>query len=87
MLVFIDWRTTYLIYGVIAILITVWNFFVIPSLKHSLKIYPGSLNILDISASKRIIMASTILGFTTAPFWTVSTSYVQHRHDRLSIAF
>ena len=26
MLVFIDWRTTYLIYGVIAILITVWNF-------------------------------------------------------------
>ena len=86
MLVFIDWRTTYLIYGVIAILITVWNFFVIPSLKHSLKIYPGSLNILDISASKRIIMASTILGFSTAPFWTFSKSYVQQTDHYSPIA-
>lgn len=78
MLVFIDWRSVYLIYGIIAILITVWNFFIIPSLKHNININPGSLNILDISASKRIIFASTILGISTAPYWTFSKSYVQN---------
>lgn len=86
MLVFIDWRSVYLIYGIIAILITVWNFFIIPSLKHNLKINPGSLNILDISASKRIIFASTILGISTAPYWTFSKSYVQNTDHYSPIA-
>lgn len=86
MLVFIDWRSVYLIYGIIAILITVWNFFIIPSLKHNININPGSLNILDISASKRIIFASTILGISTAPYWTFSKSYVQNTDHYSPIA-
>ena len=86
MLVFIDCRSVYLIYGIIAILITVWNFFIIPSLKHNININPGSLNILDISASKRIIFASTILGISTAPYWTFSKSYVQNTDHYSPIA-
>lgn len=86
MLVFIDWRLVYLIYGIIAILITIWNFFIIPSLKHNININPGSLNILDISASKRIIFASTILGISTAPYWTFSKSYVQNTDHYSPIA-
>lgn len=86
MLVFIDWRSVYLIYGIIDILITVWNFFIIPSLKHNININPGSLNILDISASKRIIFASTILGISTAPYWTFSKSYVQNTDHYSPIA-
>ncbi|SUM81904.1 MFS transporter [Staphylococcus saprophyticus] len=77
MLVFLDWRHTYLIYALIALVVLFWNYIVIPKLQKDIKIHTGSLNIRDISASTRIVTASTLLGISTAPFWTFSKSFVQ----------
>ncbi|MGW7890099.1 MFS transporter [Staphylococcus xylosus] len=77
MFIFLDWRDTYLIYAFISLMVLAWNYIIIPSLQQNIKIDTGSLNIRDISASKRIVMASTILGVSTAPFWTFSKSFVQ----------
>lgn len=77
MIVFLDWRATYLIYGIIAIAVLLWNFKNIPSLQHNLNISTGSFNIRDITYSKRIIIASLLLGFATAPFWTFSKSFIE----------
>lgn len=77
MLPFLNWRMTYLIYSVIAIIVIIWNYYAIPSLNKELKIETGSFNIRDVSTSKKIIVASTILGFSTAPFWTFSKSFVE----------
>lgn len=68
MLVFLDWRDTYLIYVLIALVVLFWNYIVIPKLQKDIKIHTGSLNIRDISASTRIVTASTLLGISTAPF-------------------
>ena len=68
MLVFLDWRDTYLIYALIALVVLFWNYIVIPKLQKDIKIHTGSLNIRDISASTRIVTASTLLGISTAPF-------------------
>lgn len=77
MIVFLDWRTTYFIYAVIALIVIIWNFYAIPSLEKNLKIETGSLNIRDIGFSKKIIISSTILGFSTDPFWTFSKSFIE----------
>ncbi|UXU51107.1 MFS transporter [Staphylococcus arlettae] len=77
MVVFLDWRATYFIYGVIAVVVLLWNFKNIPPLQHSLNISTGSFNIRDITYSKRIILASLLLGFATAPFWTFSKSFIE----------
>lgn len=77
MVVFLDWRATYFIYGVIAVVVLLWNFKNIPPLQHNLNISTGSFNIRDITYSKRIILASLLLGFATAPFWTFSKSFIE----------
>ena len=77
MLPFLDWRMTYLIYSMIAVLVMVWNYYAIPSLNKELKIETGTFNIRDVNTSKKIIVASTVLGFSTAPFWTFSKSFVE----------
>lgn len=77
MLIFLDWRATYLLYALIALIVLIWNYIVIPKLQQDIKINTGSLNIRDISASKRIVIASILLGISTAPFWTFSKSFVQ----------
>ncbi|MCD8879431.1 MFS transporter [Staphylococcus kloosii] len=78
MIIFLDWRMTYLIYSVIALIVLIWNFYAIPALNKDIKIETGSLNIRDINNSKKIIIASTVLGFSTAPFWTFSKSFIEH---------
>ncbi|RIP33965.1 MFS transporter [Staphylococcus gallinarum] len=77
MIVFLDWRMTYLIYSLIAFIVIIWNYFAIPSLNKTLKIETGTLNIRNITSSKKIICASIIIGFSTAPFWTFSKSFVE----------
>lgn len=63
MIVFLDWRMTYLIYSLIAFIVIIWNYFAIPSLNKTLKIETGTLNIRNITSSKKIICASIIIGF------------------------
>lgn len=77
MIAFLDWRTMYLSYAVLALIMLVWNFIIIPSLNQPLEIYTGSFNLLDVKNGSRIALASTLLGIATAPFWTFSKSFVQ----------
>lgn len=77
MIAFLDWRMTYFVYSAIALIVIVWNFIAIPSLDRNLKIEIGTLNIRDINSSKKIMLASIIIGFSTAPFWTFSKSFVE----------
>lgn len=77
MIAFLDWRMTYFVYSAIALIVIVWNFIAIPSLDRNLKIETGTLNIRDINSSKKIMLASIIIGFSTAPFWTFSKSFVE----------
>ena len=39
MLVFLDWRHTYLIYALIALVVLFWNYIVIPKLQKDIKIH------------------------------------------------
>lgn len=77
MIAFLDWRMTYFVYSAIALIVIVWNFIAIPSLDRNLKIETGTLNIRDINSSKKKMLASIIIGFSTAPFWTFSKSFVE----------
>lgn len=62
MLTFIDWRQIYFIYAILALIVLVWNYLIIPSLKQTIKIHTGSFNIRDISASTRIMIYG-VIGF------------------------
>lgn len=85
MVIFLDWRMTYLIYSGIALIVLIWNFYAIPALNKNIKIDTGSLNIRDINTSKKIIFASTVLGFSTAPFWTFSKSFIENTNNYSNI--
>ncbi|MBO1212468.1 MFS transporter [Staphylococcus nepalensis] len=78
MFAFIDWRQTYFVYAILALAVLIWNYLIIPSLKEDINIHTGSFNIRDISASTRIVITSTLLGISTATFWTFSKSFVQN---------
>lgn len=86
MFTFIDWRQTYFIYAILALIVLLWNYLIIPSLKQNIKIHTGSFNIRDISASTRITTASILLGVSTATFWTFSKSFVQNTGNYSDIA-
>lgn len=58
-------------------IVIIWNFYAVPTLEKNLKIETGTFNVQDVATSKKIIISSTIIGFSTAPFWTFSKSFVE----------
>ncbi|ASN04950.1 MFS transporter [Virgibacillus necropolis] len=78
-----NWRLSYLIYAILAFLILIWNFRAIPKVGASSKIMfkKGNLSIRGVKGAIPLILASLILGISTAPFWTFSRSFIEVAGD------
>lgn len=77
MLLPLEWRNVYLIYGLLAIAVTVWNYINLPQFDRDINIYTGSFNFRDVKGTKTLSTASLLLGISTAPYWTFSKSYIE----------
>ncbi len=74
-----DWRLTYFIYAILTLLILIWNFRAIPKAGTSswLMFEKGNLSIRGVKGAIPLILASLILGISTAAFWTFSRSFIE----------
>ena len=74
-----NWRLSYLIYAILTFLILIWNFRVIPKVgkRSSVMFEKGKLSIRGVKGATPLIVASLILGVSTAPFWTFSRSFIE----------
>ncbi|MGP4059545.1 MFS transporter [Halobacillus sp. H74] len=78
------WRLTYLIYAIVACLMLVWNFQVIPKEEtgsSKLMLKKGDLAIRGVKGSVPLSLASLLLGASTAAFWTFSRSFIEVAGD------
>ncbi|MEB7051304.1 MFS transporter [Mammaliicoccus sciuri] len=73
----LDWRSTYLLYAVITLFILIWNYNSIPKQEKELNVNTALFTLTEIKYSKKLILASLILGISTATYWTFSKSYVE----------
>jgi predicted MFS family arabinose efflux permease len=78
-----NWRLTYLIYAVLTLLILIWNFRAIPKtgIRTNLMFEKGNLSIQGVKGSIPLVLASLILGISTAAFWTFSRSFLEAAGD------
>jgi predicted MFS family arabinose efflux permease len=74
-----NWRLTYLIYAVLALLVLLWNVRAIPKEDQSSKLMfeQGELSIRGIKGATPLVLASLIFGMSTAAFWTFSRSFIE----------
>ncbi|UOY89982.1 MFS transporter [Bacillus glycinifermentans] len=74
-----NWRLTYLIYAILTFLILIWNYRAIPKVrKNSHAMFQkGNLSIRGIKGAIPLVLASLILGISTAAFWTFSRSFME----------
>src|SRR5699024_346945 len=74
-----NWRLSYLIYAILTFLILIWNFRAIPKdgKRSSVMIEKGKLSIRGVKGATPLILASFILGVSTAAFWTFSRSFIE----------
>ncbi|QAS52961.1 MFS transporter [Halobacillus litoralis] len=78
------WRLTYLIYAIVACLMLVWNFQVIPKKEtgsSKLMLKKGDLAIRGVKGAVPLSLASLLLGASTAAFWTFSRSFIEVAGD------
>ncbi|MFD1066528.1 MFS transporter [Oceanobacillus locisalsi] len=79
------WRITYAIYAVLALFILIWNYKVIPEMDtgsgSKLMFKKGNLSLQGAKGSTNLVIASFILGFSTAAFWTFSRSFIEAAGD------
>ncbi|WP_080873502.1 MFS transporter [Oceanobacillus timonensis] len=79
------WRFTYAIYAVLALFILIWNYKVIPKMDtgsgSTLMFKKGNLSLQGAKGSTNLVIASLILGFSTAAFWTFSRSFIEMAGD------
>ncbi|WP_301419794.1 MFS transporter [Mammaliicoccus lentus] len=75
--IILDWRIIYLFYALITLLIIFWNFKAIPKKHKDLETNGITFTLKELKDSKRLIIASILLGVSTAPYWTFSKSYVE----------
>ncbi|MBB5171863.1 MFS transporter [Texcoconibacillus texcoconensis] len=74
-----NWRLTYFIYAILTLLILIWNYKAIPKTGTSsnLSFEKGTLSIRGVHGATTLILASLILGISTAAFWTFSRSFIE----------
>ncbi|WP_281974321.1 MFS transporter [Halobacillus litoralis] len=80
----LHWRLTYLIYAIVACLMLVWNFQVIPKKEtgsSKLMLKKGDLAIRGVKGAVPLSLASLLLGASTAAFWTFSRSFIEVAGD------
>src|SRR5699024_6645941 len=78
-----NWRLSYLIYATLTFLILIWNFRAIPKdgKRSSVMFEKGKLSIRGVKGATPLILASLILGVSTAAFWTFSRSFIEVAGD------
>ncbi|WP_090241214.1 MFS transporter [Lentibacillus halodurans] len=78
-----NWRLTYLIYAILTCLILIWNFRAIPKVgtRSKLMFQKGQFSIRGVEGSIPLVLASLILGISTAAFWTFSRSFIEVAGD------
>ncbi|QHS23990.1 MFS transporter [Virgibacillus sp. MSP4-1] len=78
-----NWRLTYLIYAMLTLLILIWNYRIIPKISANPKIMleKGRYSIQGVKGSIPLILASLILGISTAAFWSFSRTFIQVAGD------
>ncbi|WP_245570134.1 MFS transporter [Halalkalibacillus halophilus] len=74
-----NWRFTYSIYAVLTLFILLWNYKVIPKMNSDTKLMfnQGRLTIRGVPGSVPVILASLMVGISSAGFWTFSRSYIE----------
>ncbi|GAA0500673.1 MFS transporter [Salinibacillus aidingensis] len=78
-----NWRLTYFIYAMLTLFILIWNYRIIPKISANPKIMleKGSYSIQGVKGSIPLILASLILGISTAAFWSFSRTFIQVAGD------
>ncbi|ENH96858.1 MFS-type transporter [Gracilibacillus halophilus YIM-C55.5] len=77
-----DWRFTYLIYAFLTLLILIWNYRAIPKGENrSIRFEKGNLSIRGVKGATTLVLASLMLGISTAAFWTFSRTFIQVAGD------
>ncbi|MBY7143827.1 MFS transporter [Virgibacillus sp. NKC19-3] len=73
-----EWRLTYLIYAFIALFALVWNAKVIPPISSdpNVKFHKGEFSFRGVKGAVPLIICSTVLGISTAAFWTFSIDFI-----------
>lgn len=73
-----DWRLTYVIYAGIAFASLIWNERIIPSLgpKPKIAFDKGKFSFRDVKGAVPLTICSTVLGISTAAFWTFSVDFL-----------
>ncbi|GAA0335411.1 hypothetical protein GCM10008931_28740 [Oceanobacillus oncorhynchi subsp. oncorhynchi] len=75
------WRLTYVIYAALALSILLWNYKVIPQVNtgagSKLMLKKGNFSVRGVKGANRLVIASLLLGFSTAAFWTFSRSFIE----------
>ena len=74
-----NWRLTYVIYAILTLLILIWNYRILPkeAMNSSFMFEKGKLSIRGIKGATSLVLASLLLGISTAPFWTFSRSFIE----------
>ncbi|WP_373895825.1 MFS transporter [Virgibacillus sp. CBA3643] len=72
------WRLTYLIYALIALVVLLWNAKVIPKIGSDphVTFHKGQFSFRGVKGAIPLIICSTVLGISTAAFWTFSIDFI-----------
>ncbi|WP_040977755.1 MFS transporter [Oceanobacillus jeddahense] len=74
------WRLTYGIYAALALFILLWNYKAIPEMNTGfgakLVLKKGNFSLQGVKRANRLMIASLVLGFSTAAFWTFSRTFI-----------
>lgn len=73
-----EWRLTYMIYAGIALVALIWNARTIPSLGPKPKVVfdKGKFSFRGVEGAVPLTICSTVLGISTAAFWTFSVDFL-----------
>ncbi|QQK76818.1 MFS transporter [Salicibibacter cibarius] len=73
-----EWRLTYVIYALIALIALIWNAKVIPRLgdKPRVSFAIGQFSIRGVEGAVPLIICATTLGISTATFWTFAIDFL-----------
>lgn len=77
-----QWRLSFFFFSFIAVIVLIWNHFIIPSNKNQKDVSNDKITWLSvIKTAKFLITASLIIGICSSIFWTFSRSFITTEYD------
>ncbi|SFM43035.1 MFS transporter [Salibacterium qingdaonense] len=78
-----EWRMTYFIYGIIALIALLWNAKVVPPLPKnpSVQFEKGHFSFRGVEGALPLIICSIVLGISTAAFWTFAVDFISSTNN------